>query len=124
MGSILMDYHASVKTVKNFPCQILHYMVHPCMHACKCHLMYCFSLDKKIENSMAVPEIRPRRTSREQRDQPNVKCVAIVHGHDNANIVYISSNVCNEDSSTSILYFFLILAGMTGIRPKEMLLSL
>jgi len=32
-------------------------------------------LDKKIANGMAVPEVRSRRASREQRDQPIVKYV-------------------------------------------------
>ncbi|XP_065920400.1 cytochrome b5 reductase 4-like isoform X2 [Dysidea avara] len=31
------------------------------------------SNDKEVANAMAVPEVRSRRTSREQRDQPNVK---------------------------------------------------
>jgi len=38
------------------------------------HVWYYY-LDKKIANGMAVPEIRSRRTSREQRDQPIVKYV-------------------------------------------------
>lgn len=36
-------------------------------------MQLCLILEHKASNNMAIPQARSRRSSREQRDRPNVK---------------------------------------------------